>query len=150
MVQESPRRPPDLSECAYPVEPAITNELRSTWRARHGSDLDLRAHTGSKAAAVVVVVGTPTRAHELFVFARGPGSGLAGPLAAAIDAADALLLALAADERRPAPLDWQGETLGDHVVFVRGERRDYCAEEEAARLLGEEPPPRGLPGFPMV
>ena len=150
MSQRSLRSPPDLSECPDPADPAITAELRATWRKRHGPDLELAAQTGTGAAAVVVVVGTWQRAHEVFVFTRGAGAGLDGPLGAAVDVADRLLLRLLAGEELRAllPLDWEGQEDQAGVVFVRGELRSYSAEEEAAALLDEEAPPRALPGFP--
>jgi hypothetical protein len=152
MPARSPRRVPDLSECPI-AEPAIASDLRTTWRKKHGPDLELKATSGAAAAAVVVVAGTLHRAHEIFVFARGPKgrrAGLDGPLATVVDVADDLLSQLFSGNelRSIVPLDWEGQPVKDAVVFVRGEQRDYRAEELAARLLGEEPPPRALPGFP--
>ena len=148
MAQRSLRAPPDLdAECPRAADPAIATDLRASWTRRH-PDLQLRVTTGEGAAAVVVVTGPPQRALELFVFARGPGApDLSGPLAVVVDVADALLQRLAAgDELRTiAPLDWEGAPRGQAVVFVRGERRDYLAEEQAAALLQEEPPQRALP-----
>ncbi|MDP2340575.1 MAG: hypothetical protein Q8O67_06440 [Deltaproteobacteria bacterium] len=151
MSARSLRSVPDLSECPT-LQAAITADLRARWRAGWGPDLDLTATTGAEAAAVVVVAGTLHRARELFVFARGPGAGLEGPLAAAVDVADALLARLFGGEelRELVPLDWEGQPTKDGVVFVRGELRDYGAEELAAKLLGEEALPRALPWFPLV
>ena len=65
-----------------------------------------------------------------------------GALDRAVDYLDGVLAELADDAF--LPLDWEGRTYDDGHVFVRGEVRDYVAEEAAAKLLGEAPPPRGL------
>ena len=150
MANETVRRPPDLSECSTDAEPAITDNLRAAWRKRQGPDLEVTARTGPGAAAVVVVVGTARRAAEIFAFARGSGTGIDGPLAIAIDTADALLSQLIAGKalRSFLPLDWEGTPLKGSVVFVRGEVREYAAEAEAAILLQEELPPGAIKGFP--
>jgi hypothetical protein len=101
--------------------------------------------TGANAAVAIAVVGTERRAHEVFVFARGPGKGLDGPLGACVDVLDGLLKELIGDDDAFLPLDWEGRPFDGGVVFVRGEVRDYLAEREAAKLLGEDMPPPALP-----
>lgn len=163
MTRRSPRSAPDLAdECPDGLDPSLREELRSALRARHadrlGSDergvaaaLDVDATVGPGAAVGVVVTGTVRRAHEVFVFARGDGDGLAGPLGVVVDHLDGLLDALVGDDEAFLPLDWEGRPYDgarDGFVFVRGEVRDYVAEEEAAKLLGEDAPLRAIPGFP--
>ncbi len=97
------------------------------------------------AAVAIAVVGTERRAHEVFVFARGRGTGLDGPLGACVDVLDGLLRELVGSDDAYLPLDWEGRPFDGGVVFVRGEVRDYLAEREAAKLLGEDMPPPALP-----
>jgi hypothetical protein len=174
----SPKSAPDLArECPDGIAPALRDAIRTALRARHArrltgatdddehSDededndaaasvagaLDADAMIGAAAAVAVVVVGTARRAHELFVFVRGDGDDLDGPLGVAVDYLDALLRERGGDDDALLPLDWEGrpyEGAADGVVFVRGEIRDYLAEEDAAKLLDEEPPTRAIPGFP--
>ncbi len=142
----------------------LRNDLRRAVRERHAARLGLDAHgadealdvdamVGPEAAIVVCVVGTARRAHELYVFTRSrAGGGLDGALGIAIDYIDGVLEEAIGSEDAFLPLDWEGRPFdvdGEScVVFVRGEVRDYVAEEAAAVLLGEEQAPRAIPGFP--
>jgi hypothetical protein len=163
----SPKAPPDLSrECPDAVDDAVLADIRRALRERHadrlGVDsrgvaehLDIDAMTGSArnagAAVAVAVTGTIRRAHEVFVFARdgGVGHDLDGALGVVVDTLDALLEELVGADDAFLPLDWEGRPDGKGgVVFVRGEVRDYVAEEEAAKMLGEDTPERAIPGFP--
>jgi hypothetical protein len=164
------RTPPDLaSECPHELDAALRDDLRRALRERHaerlGVDergvalaLDVDAMTGDRAAVAVAVTGTVRRAHEVFVFTRATGpkggdAGLDGPLGVAVDYLDGLLDELIDADDGSLPLDWEGRPYADGerrvVVFVRGEVRDYVAEEEAARLLQEDPAARAIPGFPL-
>jgi hypothetical protein len=172
----SPKSAPDLArECPDGIAPTLRDAIRTALRARHArrlagtadddergdedkdaaasvaGALDADAMVGAAAAVAVVVVGTARRAHELFVFVRGDGDDLDGPLGVAVDYLDALLDERGGDDDAFLPLDWEGrpyEGAADGVVFVRGEVRDYLAEEDAAKLLEEAPPTRAIPGFP--
>ncbi len=156
VVDPSLRRRPDPDEAPSPIDAALAADLRARWTGKLQQPLELQATTGKAAAAIVVVAGTIERATEIFAFARGArptgfhaGGVLDEPLGAAIDAVDGIVTDLAAGASpRTLPLDWEGRPVGDLVVFVRGERRDYRAEEQAALLLGEEAAPHALPGFP--
>ena len=158
MRPSSDRRPPNLErECPRPVEHELHEQLASALRERHARRLppdhrlDIAAVVGDAAAAIVVVVGTDRRAHEVFVCARGPGEGLEGPLAAAVDVVDGILQGVVGTDDAFVPLDWEGRAFEGGVVFVRGEVRDYVAEEAAAALLGEDLPPRAIgPGHRAV
>lgn len=168
----SHRSPPDLArECPDDVASALRDDLRAGLRDRHAARLDVDAHgiaetldvdamVGRNAAVAVAVVGTARRAHELFVFARASddagASGDAVPraLAVVVDYLDGVLDELVGDDDAFLPLDWEGRPWqhgnDSVVVFVRGEVRDYVAEEEAAKLLEEDTPPRAIPGFPAT
>lgn len=118
--------------------------LRGLLRDAHGSALDFDAREGTDAAVAVAVVGPERKAHEVFVFARG-----AEAKSAVVDYLDGLLHEVIGKGRNPdagyyLPLAWTPRDYDGMVVWVRGEVRDYLAEAEAARLLGEEPPPRGV------
>jgi len=166
----SDRTPPDLAaECPNELDSSLRDDLRRALRERHadrlGVDergvalaLDVDAMTGQRAAVAVVVTGTVRRAHEVFAFTRATDphdgdAGLEGPLGVVVDYLDGLLDELIAADDGFLPLDWEGRPYSDGgrrvAVFVRGEVRDYVAEEEAARLLQEEPLARAIPGFPL-
>jgi hypothetical protein len=106
--------------------------------------LDVDGREGDDAAVLVAVVGRPERAHEVFVFSRG-----AGALDRCIDWLDGALAELAADDDACLPLDWEGRPFGgaDDFVIVRGEVRNYEAEQRASTMLSEPPAPRGLAVF---
>ena len=150
MKPTSDRRAPDLGrECPSAISAELREQVTAALIHRHerrlpdNHRLEVAVATGPAAAAIVVVVGTDRRAHEVFAFARGPGTDLDGPLAAAIDMLDALLPRVVGSDDRFLPLDWEGRPFEGGLVFVRGEVRDYVAEEGAAALLGEPMPPRG-------
>ena len=153
MTTTDARRAPDLSsECPLPLSPSTFADVSRALRARHehrvpaGEQLELAGHTGQNAAVVVAVVSEGRRHREVLVFARGEGGGLDGPLGAVVDVLDDVLGKVIGVDRPALPLDWQGRPwAGGAVVFVRGELRDYAAEEAAAVLLGETPPPRAIP-----
>jgi hypothetical protein len=163
------RSAPDLSaECPDDVDAALRDRLRHALRERHALRLGVDAHgvdevldvdamVGPAAAVAVVVSGTARRAHEVFVFARSPddderGDVLDGALGVVVDYLDAVLEELVGAEDAFLPLDWEGRHYEHHgrrvVVFVRGEVRDYVAEEDAATLLQEPAAPRAIEGFP--
>jgi hypothetical protein len=165
----SDRSPPDLArECPDDVTNSLRDELRLGLRERHAARLDVDLHgvdealdidamTGRGAAVAVAVVGTARRAHEVFVFARVRDDGdatLPRALAVVVDYIDGVLEELVGADDAFLPLDWEGRSWthdGDDVtVFVRGEVRDYVAEEGAAKLLQEDAPPRAIPGFPST
>lgn len=152
MLPATDRRAPDPArEAATALDAALTSSLRRALHERHaarlpaGHTLEVGGRTGPGAAMAIAVVGTERRAHEVFVFARGQGTGLDGPLGVCVDLLDGLLQELVGDDEAFLPLDWEGRPFDGGVVFVRGEVRDYLAEREAAKLLGEEMPPPALP-----
>jgi hypothetical protein len=165
----SDRSPPDLArECPDDVERAVRDDLRRGLRERHAERLDVDPHgvdealdvdamTGRGAAVAVAVSGTARRAHEVFVFARARSSrdaSIPRALAIVVDYLDGVLEELVGVDDAFLPLDWEGRPYhhdaDDVIVFVRGEVRDYLAEEEAAKLLEEDAPPRAIPGFPST
>lgn len=152
MHPSSDRRAPDPArEASVPLDAELTFTLHQGLHERHaarlptGHTLEVGGRVGRSAAMAIAVVGTERRAHEVFVFARGTGAGLEGPLAACVDLLDGLLLQLIGHDDAFLPLDWEGRPFDGGVVFVRGEVRDYLAEREAALLLGEDMPPPALP-----
>jgi len=138
------RRTPDASACADDGELSVA--FAAALRARHGADVALRAvvrtgtDAGTRAALAVVVLGDDRRAHELFAFARGADSA-----DVVVDVLDAVVREAVADDDAFLPLDWEGRPYDGGVVFVRGEVRDYLAEDEAGRLLGEPALARAIP-----
>jgi hypothetical protein len=133
------RNAPDPRETPEPADPELLRDLRVALEQRH-HPLTVDGREGDDAAVLACVVGEETRAHEIFVFARGPDA-----MDRCIDYLDAVLGEL--DDDAYLPLDWEGRPFGDGHVFVRGEARSYVAEDEAAKLLGEPAPPRGLAAF---
>ncbi|MBI1948084.1 MAG: hypothetical protein HYS27_20505 [Deltaproteobacteria bacterium] len=110
----------------------------------HGQALDADGREGDAAALMVASIGPERAAHEVLVFARGEGAK-----EVALDYLDGLLDEIVGKQHDPAhgfylPLDWTPRDYDRHVVWVRGEVRDYLAEEEAAKLLGEPAPPRAV------
>jgi hypothetical protein len=168
----SDRSRPDLSrECPDDIAAALRDDLRAGLRERHAARLDVDPHgvaealdvdatVGRAAAVVVAVVGTARRAHEVFVFARAPNGEvddddeIPRALAIVVDYLDGVLDQLVGSDDAFLPLDWEGRPWkhagNDVVVFVRGEVRDYVAEQEAATLLEEDAPARAIPGFPAT
>lgn len=144
------RRAPSLDEVSAPMDEGLRANLERALSAKlRGAEvagpLRVEGKTGAKAACVVAMLGTERRAHELFVFTRAPTGDEA--LDRCIDYLDGIIDELAgATDERFLPLDWEGRPYAhEHaIVFVRGEVRDYVAEEQAAALLGEPVPPRGL------
>jgi hypothetical protein len=152
MSPATDRRAPDPArEAPGALDTELTFTLHRALHERHaarlpaGHSLEVGGRTGANAAIAIAVVGTERRAHEVFVFARGPGTGLDGPLGTCVDVLDGLLQELIGDDDAFLPLDWEGRPFDGGVVFVRGEVRDYLAEREAAKLLGEDMPPPALP-----
>jgi len=152
MSPTTDRRTPDPArEAATALDADLTFTLHRALHERHaarlpaGHSLEVGGRTGPGAAVAIAVVGTERRAHEVFVFARGKGTGLDGPLGACVDVLDGLLRELVGSDDAYLPLDWEGRPFDGGVVFVRGEVRDYLAEREAAKLLGEDMPPPALP-----
>jgi len=153
MSSTADRRAPDpSSECPTPLTPSTFADVSRALRSRHeqrlpaGEHLELAGHVGPHAAIVVAVVSEGRRHREVLVFARGAGDGLDGPLGAVVDVLDDVLGKVVGVDRPALPLDWQGRPwAGGAVVFLRGELRDYAAEEAAAVLLDEAPPPRAIP-----
>jgi hypothetical protein len=148
------RRPPEpATECPLALDAAALADITAALMRRHGQRLppgesmEIAGHVGAAAAMVVVVVSEGRRHREVFAFARGRGAGLDGPLGVVVDVIDDVLGKVVAVERPALPLDWTGQVLGTSTVFVRGELRDYAAEEAAAVLLDEPPPPRAIAPF---
>jgi hypothetical protein len=142
------RRAPDLDkETPDALDEELRRDLESALRADvvTGALLSVEGRAGKDATALAVVLGDERHAHEIFVFARGKGSR-----DRAVDylggVVDEVVRTGGPDNGYYLPLDWEGRPFDGDVVFVRGEVRDYVAEEEAARLLEEPPPPRGLRG----
>lgn len=135
-------------ETPQPMERALLDDIEQALRQISGTTVTVDGRSGPAAVVVLAVLPVGRRAHEVFVFTRGaPGSGAHER---AIDYLGGLVEEMAR-KGGPAkgyhlPLDWEGRPYDGDVVFVRGEVRDYAAEEEAARLLEEPPPPRGLDG----
>lgn len=140
------RRAPHLDETPSEIDDGVRGDLERALTTRAmpaGTAVHVEGKQGPKAAVVCVVIGGERRAHELFVFARAPTSSEA--LDRCIDYVDGVVRELArAGEERFLPLDWEGRPFGDAIVYVRGEVRDYLAEEQAAALLGEPVPARAL------
>lgn len=136
------RRAPNLNEVTTTIDELLRSNLERALGKRVAA-VRVEGRQGAKAAVVVAIVGDERRAHELFVFARGPTGDEA--LDRCIDYVDGVVEELSrAKEERFLPLDWEGRPYANDVVFVRGEVRDYLAEEQAAELLGEPAPIRGL------
>ncbi|OGQ17046.1 MAG: hypothetical protein A2138_05870 [Deltaproteobacteria bacterium RBG_16_71_12] len=131
-------------ECDRALDATERAVVRGLLRDSHGAALDIDGREGSDAALLAAVLGTERAAHEVLVFVRGQGAK-----EAALDYLDGLLDEVVGKQHDPAhgyylPLDWAPRDYDGHVVWVRGEVRDYPAEEEAARLLGMAPPPRAV------
>jgi hypothetical protein len=144
------RAPEPATECPLPLDAATLADITGALLRRHGSKLppgetlEVASHVGAAAAMVVVVVSEGRRHREVFAFARGRGTGLDGPLGVVVDVIDDVLKKVIGVDRHTLPLDWTGQVLGSTTVFVRGELRDYAAEEAAAVLLDERVPPRAI------
>jgi hypothetical protein len=145
------RAPEPDAECPLPLDAATLADITAALLRRHGNrlppgeTLEVAGHVGAAAAMVVVVVSEGRRHREVFAFARGRGAGLDGPRGVVVDVLDDVLKKVVGVERPALPLDWTGQVLGSSTVFVRGELRDYAAEEAAAVLLDEPAPPRAIP-----
>lgn len=138
------RRAPRLDdETPSILEDDLRQRMERALTERHGLPLVLHGRCGPQACVLCAVTPAGRRSHEIFVFARGRGAE-----ERATDALDGLVQQLARtggpERGYHLPLDWEGRPWDHDVVFVRGEVRDYPAEEEAARLLEEPPPPRAL------
>lgn len=138
------RRTPHLSESPTLIDEQTRAQLEQALAAKlHKTALHVEGKQGAKAAVVCAVVGDERRAHELFVFARAPTASDA--LDRCIDYLDGVIRELVrGGEQRFLPLDWEGRPFAGAIVYVRGEVRDYLAEEQAAQLLGEPVPARAL------
>lgn len=140
-----PIEPPNLEvECDRALDASERATLRGHLRDAYGAQLEVDGRLGADAALLAAVIGPERKAHEILVFARGDDAK-----AVAIDYLDGLLAEIVGaghgpDEGYYLPLGWAPRDYDGEVVWVRGEVRDYLAEEEAARLLGEEPPPRAV------
>lgn len=140
-----PIEPPDPErECPRWLDDTERATLRGALRDQWGAELDMDGREGNDATLLSAALGPATRAHEISVFARG-----AEAKALALDYLDGLLAEIVGEGHGPdagyfLPLGWAPRDFDGEVVWVRGEVRDYRAEEEAARLLGEEAPPRAV------
>ncbi len=135
-------RPDPARECARFFDDDERAMVRGLLMDCHGAALDVDGREGDQAALVVAVLGPERAAHEVHVFVRGEGAK-----DAALDYLDGLLGEIVGKQHDPAhgyhlPLDWTPRDYDGHTVWVRGEVRDYLAEEGAAKLLGEDPPAR--------
>lgn len=139
MRRDAPRK--DV-ETTLPVDVAILDDVEAALSRRFADQrVRVDARTGPRAAWIGAAVPAGSRVHEVEVFARDvDGELLDGALGVVVDYLQAVVAEMDGDAY--LPLDWEGRPYGDAVVFVRGEVRDYDAEEQAARLLGEDPPPR--------
>jgi hypothetical protein len=117
-------------------EPVPADDIAAALIDRHALSLTLEVRRGKAAAVVCALVPSGRRTTELFVFVRGERA-----LDRAVDFLDGVLPDL--KKGRRAPLDWEKRA----GALLRGEERDYGAEEDAARLLAEPPRPRGLAGL---
>lgn len=149
---ENDKRAPDLErETRIGAPDSLRADLEDALAVRHGGavpagqQIQVDARVGPGAAYLACAIGDERRAQEVLLFARGPGELLDGPLGALVDYLDAVLLKLLHNERGALPLDWEGRRFSGTTLFIRGEKRDYLAEVEAARLLEEEPVPRAVP-----
>ncbi|MCC7073101.1 MAG: hypothetical protein IT383_17395 [Deltaproteobacteria bacterium] len=139
-------RPDPDRDCDRPLDDDERLLVRGLLHDSHGGTFDVDGREGENAALVAAVIGPEHAAHEVQVFVRG-----AGAKEAALDYLDGLLGEIIGKEHDPAhgyhlPLDWTPRDYEEHVVWVKGEVRDYKAEEAAAKLLGEAPPPRATRG----
>lgn len=140
-----PIEPPDLErECPRWLDDTERAALRGALRDQWGDGLDVDGREGDDAALLAAGLGPSTRAHEITVFARG-----AEAKALALDYLDGLLAEIVGERHGPEegyflPLGFAPRDFDGDVVWVRGEVRDYRTEEEAAKLLGEEAPPRAV------
>lgn len=133
-------------ETPEPMDRALLEDVAEALRRVAGTELAVQGRTGPNAVVVLAALPAGRRTHEVFVFTRGAPGG--GAQDRALDYLGGLVEELTRkggpDEGYHLPLDWEGRPYDGNLVFVRGEVRDYAAEEEAARLLEEPPPPRGL------
>jgi hypothetical protein len=117
--------------------------IEDALRERYGAAVRVSGREGAEAVAICAVLGDDRHAHEVMVFARGEGAH-----DLAVDYLDGLIDEISTKggpgDGRYLSLDWEGRPFDGEVVFVRGEVRDYVAEAEAAKLLGEAAPRRGL------
>jgi hypothetical protein len=106
-----------------------------------GESITVAMRTGPDCAWLEARVGPPGRAFELELFAREvPGELFDGALGLLVDYLDGVLEEwLGKDREGFLPLDFEGRPFEDHIVFVRGELRDYAAEAAAERLLKGAP-----------
>jgi hypothetical protein len=121
------RETPDALDCS-----AIERALRE----RHGMDIEVEGRTGKNAAILCAMIPEKRKTIELFVLVSAPNA-----VEQAMDFIDATIPEL--KKGRTLPLDW--EQRG--AAIVRGETRDYEAEAEAAKLLGDQQRPRGIDGL---
>jgi hypothetical protein len=140
------RRAPNLDETPAPIDEDTRAQLEHALRSRMSAPatpVHVEGRHGAKAAVLVAVIGAERHAHELFVFSRAPVGVHA--MSRCIDYLDGIVKELArSHEKRFLPLDWEGRPYAGGIVFVRGEVRDYVAEEPAAQLLDEAAPARAL------
>ncbi|HEY4223363.1 MAG TPA: hypothetical protein VGO62_18525 [Myxococcota bacterium] len=137
LIRETPTRIPDHDG------KLILDGLRAKNPSALVLTIDARAATPGSAEAFAILGvlqddENKRRVHEIVVFARGDGAR-----DRAVDYLDGVVAELA-KAGGYLPLDFEGRPYNGELVFVRGEVRDYLAEAEAARLLGEDPPKRGL------
>lgn len=145
--------PAPQTEATSLVADDVRARLRGALRDRYGDGIDVDGATGPRAAWLACTLPEGRRHHEMVLFARA--STGADALDALVDYLDGLLAEVAgagvAGKRGRArgtadgfflPLDFEGRPYDGGFVFVRGEVRDFDAETQAARLLGEPPPMR--------
>jgi hypothetical protein len=157
MRKDPPRPAEECPEVLPQSEQAVIEEAlhaRHGQRLRPGETINIDVRTGLGSAAATVTIGSEHKAHEVHAFVRDlvdladTDSPYTAALSFVLDELDAILQQLVGSDDHFLPLDFEGRPSGDAILYVRGEVRDYRAEREAARLLGEDAPERPVPWRP--
>ncbi len=144
------RPPAPDDETPVHADADLLDDVEAALATRYAKDLAdgeqivVDARTGPRAAWIGAAIDEGAKVHELELFLRDvPGDGLDGALGVLVDYLQGVLDELFAAERHASlPLDWEGRPYDGKVVYARGEKRDYEAEDAAAALLDEPPAPR--------
>lgn len=102
-----------------------------------GERITVELRTGPRSAWLLARLGTPAKAFELELFTRDvEGELFDGALGLLVDYLDGVLEEWLGNDREGfLPLDFEGRPYDGHVIFARGELRDYEAEAAAEALL---------------